>query len=843
MWANLVLDIILNYCRTPNEVKDAILTLPTDLEKLYLACLKRTRDSRPLCDPRPILIVCAVPRPLQEDALRQLLALDTSKGDYSPDDMLSSDALIQHGVGLITLDKNEQLVLPAHDSVRKFIFSEAARVAIKRLMRFHEFPACAFSMPVPDARIIVKHGDAQLSAWEAEARTHVGRACLVHMQQRGPRSMDSSSQPQVAIPTPMTSMPMLVKKFSRAWLPEALLPRSLNKMSVPANVLFPMHKASAQRSNFLGYARDNWLSCSRYLSLQSKTGKLFSRMAMERNENWNTPWSTPTHDSQVLSSPYIKEMHGDIVAADYQLERMFTYSVANGHLPLLKLTLEQEDLPKNISKGILLEHKDLPALHLACRLGHDNLLFDLARNGDVFATSHMSKTALHYAAEAGHLECVKQIIHLSNDHEKAFNAVKFYVDQEDSESRTALHLAVMNGHEDVALFLVKDQGAKLTSAGTKKVSAVDLAWKHGHGHVLKSILELSDQTQLAELQEIDGHGRSKLILAAIAGETNRVEALCSLCEVNAPDLGGMTAFAHASQRGHESVVRVLLRSVHFNLDTELQVESRGYGSALAVAAEAGHTSIVRFHLENDLIVQLVMERSAEMPWLPIETVVFGHYHSLLRDSDSLEIARTTVGAMATSLQILRSMAIMGCLKVPSPGPGPTNSPLTQKACELRTLDVFLRAAAEIGHIDAIQHLLELRETEPYRTQKTSDATMDMSSYLMDRGIGLEKVKEVVGFPVQVWTPGSSVESVRVRVDVDLLIPTFLAAVRQHEEALSVLLPIHQPALLPIQQHTSAPNLVKRIRDSHVRSIQDLMKRARDIDLGWKGFIGFRGTSS
>lgn len=130
MWTNLVLDIILNYCRTPKEVEDAILTLPTNLEKLYLACLERKRDTKPLCDPRIIMVVCAVPRPLREHALRQLLALDTSKGDCSPDNMLSSDALIQHGVGLITLDKNEQLVLPAHDSVRQFIFSEASRAAI-----------------------------------------------------------------------------------------------------------------------------------------------------------------------------------------------------------------------------------------------------------------------------------------------------------------------------------------------------------------------------------------------------------------------------------------------------------------------------------------------------------------------------------------------------------------------------------------------------------------------------------------------------------------------------------------------------------------------------------------
>jgi ankyrin repeat protein len=789
MWANLVLDIIINYCRTPNEVKDAISTLPTSLEKLYLDCLERKRDSQPPCDPRPIMVVCAVPRPLQIDALRQLLALDMSKGNYSPDDMLSSDAVIQHSVGLITLDKDEQLVLPAHDSVRKFIFSEAARVAIHRLMRFHKFSTCAFSMPVPDSRIIVKHGETQASTWEAQTRTHIGRACLVHMQQRGLRTTDTSfSQQQVAIPTPTTSMPFSVQKLSRTRLSRALLPRSLDMISVPANILSPMHKAPAQRSDFLGYAMNNWLDCNHHLSLQSEAGKLFSRIAMERDQRWNTPWSTPTIGSHMLSSQMIKNINGDSVVTDYQLERMFAYSVTNGHLPLLKLTLEQKHLPKSIWKGILGVYKNLPALHLACRLGHDRLLPDLGRIGDVFATSHMSKTALHYAAEAGHLNCVKQIIQMSNDHEKAFGTETFYVDEEDSESRTALHLAVMNGHEDVALFLVKVQGAKVTSAGPKGFSAIDLAWKHGHGHVLKSILELSDQTHLAILQALDKDGRSQLILAAMAGETNRVEVLCSLCEVNATDLGGMTAFAHASQRGHESVVRVLLRSVHFSLETELRTESRG-NTALAVAAEGGHANVVRFLLDNGFIVQMVMERFAAMPRLPIEAVVLRHYRLRLH---SLKTARAILGTMVTSLQTLQSMAITGNLKVPFTSSGL----LTQKARELRTLDIFLRAAAEIGHVDAVRHLLELRETEPYRTQ-TVGSDRDLFLYLSGLGVGIESLDDV---------------GIRVRAQEEsdqatpFPIPVFLAAVRQHEEVLALLLP---------GQHTF---------------IQDLMEIARDIHL-------------
>lgn len=292
-----------------------------------------------------------------------------------------------------------------------------------------------------------------------------------------------------------------------------------------------------------------------------------------------------------------------------------------------------------------------------------------------------------------------------------------------------------------------------------------------------------------------------------------MEALCSLCEVNASDFGGMTAFAHASQRGHDSVVRVLMRSVYFDLDKELRNECIFLNSALSLAAETGYVNIVRFLLENDFIVQMVMEQSPDLPWLPIEEVVFGHYY---RRSHSLRTAKVIVGTMATSLPTLRRMAITGHPKVPLLSFAQKGRLLKHKARELRTLDIFLRAAAEVGHIDAIQHLLELRKTEQYRKQN-ADATMDMSSYVRDRAIGPDTVMEVLGIDVDCWSLENPAERIH------LLIPMFLAAVRQHEEALALLVSGH--------------------RSKHHVSVQDMMTRARGIHLGCNGFEGVPETWS
>ena len=95
--------------------------------------------------------------------------------------------------------------------------------------------------------------------------------------------------------------------------------------------------------------------------------------------------------------------------------------------------------------------------------------------------------------------------------------------------------------------------------------------------------------------------------------------------------------------------------------------------------------------------------------------------------------------------------------------------------------------------------------------------MDMSSsYLGDRETGLDTVMEVLGTSVERWSLENPAERIH------LLIPMFLAAVRQHEEALALLLTGHR---------------------KHLVFVQDLKIRARGIHLGCKGFAGVLETRS
>jgi hypothetical protein len=242
--------------------------LPTSLQKLYMDLLKTKRNSESFCDPRPIVVVCAVPAPMREEALRQLLALDMDTGNYMIGNVMSSDAVLRHGVGLITLDKTEHLMLPIHDSVRTFIFSDAARDTIRDLMTTVRVPVGAFFNSVATALILrVKDESSQLRGWESEATTYIGRACLLHIKHRASRTMGTaSSKARVTLPTVSANVPPCLRKPMRAIWPR-FNDRSFVRVDATSiHATSARDESLAQQEDFFYYARDNWLACNRSLA-------------------------------------------------------------------------------------------------------------------------------------------------------------------------------------------------------------------------------------------------------------------------------------------------------------------------------------------------------------------------------------------------------------------------------------------------------------------------------------------------------------------------------------------------------------------------------------------------
>ena len=753
-------------------MKQAIQKLPTDLEKLYMSFLESKRGSEPLCDPRPIIAVCAAPKPMDEEALRELLALDMATGSYASDEMSSTDAVIQSGVGLLTLDSTEKLILPVHDTVRAFIFSDAATGVTNRLLH-------------SDSRVHKSSPFQAATRREPEARVALGAACLLHLQHqlRTSRSLTTGpTQMQKTLPTMGVSVP--------TWLQgpiKTILPHASKKAAVTVHLPSRKRNAPPQHDGFFQYARENWLACNLDLcevQFEFVDGRvqerLFQRIAMERTESWDIhPWQGST-----------------IRSASQQLAGMFAYSIANGHKPLLELALQHKDsLPKDLFTGLLPNHGHLPALHVACKLGHDLLLDDLSKVCNLSTRCHMSKTAVHYAAEYGHMNCIEKIATYFRRGSGVACTLSQIIDLQDLQSRTALHLAIMNGHKYVALFLAGTCKARVSLADKSGSTAIELACDSGYGD---DILRTSNSSELEWLGKTDYHGQSRLILAAMAGNIRRVSVLCSVCDISAPDVTGMTAVVHACRGGHEHVLQSLLGSRWFKLDKELTAELRGERLALTVAAAAGHANIVRVLLENDfatpgpMLVNFPFET-----WRPVEAAVFGHYYGV---SSSLNAARAIVGDMSASLQEPRDTTIFFMRKD-----------------EQGILDISLRAAAEIGQVDAVRHLLKLQHTPPYQALTESDGK-EILKYLDRRGMKTEAMEKVgIHVKTSLMPQMDFMDCLPLPVsETDLNpIPVFLAAVRQHEEVLTLLLP-----------------------GRNTDYIQGLMERARGIHLGGKFFDDF-----
>ena len=743
-------------------MKQAIQKLPTDLEKLYTSLLESKRGSEPLCDPRPIIAVCAAPKPMDEEALRELLALNMTTGSYASDEVSSTDAVIQSGVGLLTLDSTEKLILPVHDTVRTFIFSDAAISATNRLL--HSDPRRHTLFPF-QADAVYALGR------EMEARLSLGRACLVHLQfqLRTSRSLATvPAQIQRTLPTMRVNIPRWLQRPA-----QTLLPHALEKPAVTVHL--PSRKRDGQSDDgFFRYARENWLACNldlraRMDSHRPSQEELFQSIAMERTESWEIhPWQALTRSTS------------------QHLAGMFAYSIANGHKPLLELALQHKDsLPKNIFTGLLPHHGHLPALHVACKLGHDSLLKGLSRVCELSTRCQMSKTAIHYAAEYGHMNCIEKVaMHFQGS--EGTCTLDDIIDHQDSESRTALHLAITNGHKDTAVCLAGTHKASISCQDASGSTAFDLACDQGYGDDFNRLV---DTATFNKLCKTDHWGRSRLILAAMAGNFHRVAGLRTICDVHEPDKAGRTALVHACREGHEHVVRSLLRSPWFKLDQELTAEFRRERLALTVAAAAGHANIIRVLLKNDFATPgPMLVNSPFQTWRPVEAAVFGHYYGV---SSSLDAARVIVGEMSTSLQ------------------KPSNT--SMRKYEQENLEISLRAAAEIGQVDAVRHILELQDAQPYQAPFESDGT-DILRYLDRREIKTEAVEKV---GIYVGTSLMPLMNLMGCQGTPYPIPVFLAAVRQHEEVLALLLSGSNPDY-----------------------IQGLMERTRGIHLGCKSFDDF-----
>eukprot|EP00435_Cladocopium_sp_Y103_P070997 s57_g36.t1 len=208
-------------------------------------------------------------------------------------------------------------------------------------------------------------------------------------------------------------------------------------------------------------------------------------------------------------------------------------------------TVGLEQLLKRPRNPTVHDEHGLTALHHAAERGHlepMRLLLEAGAEIDAERTKHWGKyAALHAAAEGGHLEAVRFLV--ENGAEK---------DQTDAFGRTIMQLATDHGHLEVTRFLVEVGADKswLLTDGT----ALHTAAQNGHLEMVRFLVEVGCDKEQADLL----FEMTPLMSAAWAGHLDVVRFLVeSGANRHSTDEAGKTALDLASLYGRAEVVGFL----------------------------------------------------------------------------------------------------------------------------------------------------------------------------------------------------------------------------------------------------------------------------------------------
>ncbi|XP_057287111.1 ankycorbin isoform X2 [Pezoporus wallicus] len=167
--------------------------------------------------------------------------------------------------------------------------------------------------------------------------------------------------------------------------------------------------------------------------------------------------------------------------------------------------------------------------------------------------------------------------------------------KQDSEGKTAFHLAAMKGHAECLRIMVT-HGADVTAQDGAGHSALHLAAKNSHPDCIKRLLQSK-----CPADSTDNSGKTALHYAASCGCLQAVQLLCEQkCPINIKDLDGNIPLLLAVQNGHTEVCKHLL-----DHGADINTRDKNGRTALMMACEAGSLNMVEALLKKGADVSLV----------------------------------------------------------------------------------------------------------------------------------------------------------------------------------------------------------------------------------------------
>ncbi|XP_030644286.1 transient receptor potential cation channel, subfamily N, member 1 [Chanos chanos] len=286
-------------------------------------------------------------------------------------------------------------------------------------------------------------------------------------------------------------------------------------------------------------------------------------------------------------------------------------------------------------------------LHAAAKRGHTAVVKALLLKGaHVDATTKDGQTALHVAVQNCKPQVVQMLLgfgaqvqlkggkaletplHIAARVKEGEKVAEMLlksgadVNAEQENGETAMHMAARYGSVQMLRALI-EEGGDLTWRSKAGENPLHIAVRHCHAHMVKEILtylanESREEAELCARQE-NQKGETPLHLAAelrkeaVHEEGEDIVIIRTLMEHNADVAAatrqaGETALHYCARVGNTGVLQEMLSNVPANqLQTAVNKHARNGRSPLLLAAERGHTEVVRILLQNHARVDVFDE--------------------------------------------------------------------------------------------------------------------------------------------------------------------------------------------------------------------------------------------
>lgn len=433
LWVYLQLEILWDTCRTDADIRHALTALPKNLEETYKRCVSRIdfRDNWAL---KVLKWVSFAKRPLHIEELREAVAFQSTDTKWDAEKKPQRDFIIGCCANLVVLDPIDNCVRFAHSSVKQYLEEDRKRT-------FEERSVSGY--------LTEENGDLEC-----------GEYCITYLSFSDfslQLSKVSPGKATVAVPSPYS----VVQSVPASGIYKLFFRKPQNKNNSISVPLPTPAVTNRTQYRFLDYATNHWALHTKKIHSKSSGWENFVQLAMYFNASWNFhPW---------VSGGRSKTSH---------LHGLFGWAVKERHMPLLLLVSDMKSSLRSFCDLPIID-EGLPAIHIASKLGYQDIIQVLLNFCDVNNVDRDGCTPLHHAVNNGHTNIARLLL--------LQKGIKF--DVKSTTHCTPLWLAASYGHYDIISVLI-EKGANIESQdNTYRRTSLCRALENEHYIIANLLLE------------------------------------------------------------------------------------------------------------------------------------------------------------------------------------------------------------------------------------------------------------------------------------------------------------------------------------------------------------------